>query len=280
MPEARQDRVDGIAYREAVPAGGGSQADLPVALLVHGYPTSSYLWRGVLPAVAEAGYRAVALDLPGFGDSPADLPGTWERHVEGLDRFVRRGLGLDHVALVLHDWGGLIGLRWACDNPGVATALVLSDTGFFPDGKWHGMAKALRTEGQGEEVLASITRELFGQALRQVSPALSDETLDEFWKAYADDDRKLSQLDLYRSGDFSKLAAYRGKLTELGVPALMLWGEGDEFAPVAGAYRFRKELPDSRIVVIESSGHFVQEDAPGRYANEVRDFLAEVRNRA
>ena len=100
-------------------------------------------------------------DLPGFGDSPADLPGTWERQIEHVERF-RRALGLDRVALGVHDWGGLIGLRWACDNPGAVSALFITDTGFFPDGRWHGMAKTLRTEGEGEQLMENIDHDLFG----------------------------------------------------------------------------------------------------------------------
>ena len=71
--------ADGIAYREALPDGWDGAGR--TALFLHGYPTSSYLWRNVLPAVAAAGCRAVAPDLPGFGDSPPNLPGTWERQV-------------------------------------------------------------------------------------------------------------------------------------------------------------------------------------------------------
>ena len=72
---------------------------------------------------------------------------------------------------MVHDWGGLIGLRWACDHPGAARALAISDTGFFPDGKWHGMAKALRTEGEGEQFMDNVTRELLGTALGSSPPA-------------------------------------------------------------------------------------------------------------
>src|SRR5215212_8847172 len=97
----------GMAYREAGDAGA------PVVLLVHGYPETSYMWRHAMDALAAAGWRAVAPDLPGYGDSTAgDEPGTWEAHVESLERF-REALGLDDVVLVVHDWGVLIGLRWA-----------------------------------------------------------------------------------------------------------------------------------------------------------------------
>lgn len=263
--------VEGIAYREALPDGWDGSGQ--TALFLHGYPTSSYLWRNVLPAVAAAGARAVAPDLPGFGDSEPNLPGTWERQVENVDRF-RRVLDLDRVILGVHDWGGLIGLRWACDNPSVVSALAITDTGFFPDGKWHGMAQSLRTEGEGEQLVANVNGDLFTTALRQISPAVPDDALEEFWKSYGSDDRRRNQLDLYRSGDFEKLGPYRGKLTALGVPAKIIWGAKDEFAPIGSAYRFKKELPDAELVVLEDAGHFLMEDDPDRVAREIADFVA------
>jgi haloalkane dehalogenase len=263
--------IEGIAYREVLPQAW-EDGD-PAALALHGYPTSSYLWRNVLPAIAKAGYRALAPDLPGFGDSPPNLPGTWERQVENVERF-RRALGLGQAALIVHDWGGLIGLRWACDHPGVASALVITDTGFFPEGKWHGLAKSLKTEGEGEQLVENMTRELFAGGVRQVSPTMPDDAIDEFWKAYGDEQRRQAQLDLYRSGDFAKLEPYRGKLAALGVPTLMIWGAQDQFAPVAGGHRFEKEIPGSRLVVLEDAGHFLMEDEPERVAGEIRDFLA------
>src|SRR3954463_744708 len=151
----------------------------PAVLLVHGYPESSYMWRDILPPLAAAGYHALAPDLPGYGDSKADPPGTWERHVEALERF-RTQLGLEDVALVVHDWGGLIGLRWACDHPDAVAALVISSSGFFADGKWHGMAQALRTPEVGEQALAGLDRAGFGGLLRATHPGFGDDELDEY----------------------------------------------------------------------------------------------------
>ena len=270
MAASAPNAVDGIAYREELPGDGNASA--PAALFLHGYPTSSFLWRNVLPAAAAAGYRAIAPDLPGFGDSPADLPGTWERQMEHVERF-RRALGIEELVLGVHDWGGLIGLRWACDHPDAVRGLVITDTGFFPDGRWHGMAKSLRTEGEGEQVLANINRDLFGAALRHISPGLPAAVVDEYWKAYSDEERRRSQLDLYRSGDFSKLEPYDGKLAALGVPVVIVWGALDEFAPVGGAHRFHKQLPGADLVVLEDAGHYVMEDDPARVAAEVRGFL-------
>jgi haloalkane dehalogenase len=256
-----------LAHREAGPADG------PVALLLHGYPESSYMWRDLMPALTEAGWRAIAPDLAGFGDSEPDPPGTWERHVESVEGF-RRALGVERCVPIVHDWGGLIGLRWACEHPEAARALVISSSGFFPDGKWHGMAQALRTPGTGEQLVDALDRDGFAAVLREVSPAFTDDAVDEYWKAYADEARRRGQLELYRSGDFEKLAGYR--LADLDVPVLLVWGERDDFAPVAGAHRFERELSDTELVVIDGAGHFVWEDAPERCAEATTSFLGRL----
>jgi haloalkane dehalogenase len=257
----------GLSYREAGPT------DAPVALLLHGFPESSFMWTGVMPAIADAGWRALAPDLAGFGDSEPDPPGTWERHVESVESF-RRELGIDSCVPVMHDWGGLIGMRWACEHPDAVRALVISSTGFFPDGRWHGMAHALREPDTGEQLMDGFTREAFEAVLRQSSAGMTDEAIGEYWKAFGDDTRRAGVLQLYRSGDFAELERY--DLAELGVPALLVWGEEDEFAPVAGAHRFERELPDTDLVVIDGAHHFVWDDAPEECAAALTRFLSSL----
>ena len=257
--------IAGLSHREQ------GDADAPVALCLHGFPESSYTFRDLLPALADAGWRAVAPDLPGFGDSPVDLPQTWHKHIDAVERFHAEA-GLGRVALIVRDWGGLIGLRWACDHPDKVSALVISSTGFFPDGRWHGLAQTLRSE-EGAEVMRNITPELLGQGLKASSPGMDDEALAEYGRAVESDDRKQAVLDFYRSCNFPELEAYDGKLAALGVPALILWGDKDEFAWIGGAHRLNKELPGSKLVVIEGAGHFLPEDAPERVVEETVAFL-------
>jgi haloalkane dehalogenase len=259
----------GLSYRESGPAGA------PVALLLHGYPESSFMWDGVMAAVAEAGWHAIAPDFAGFGDSPADRPGTWERHMESLERF-RRELGIERCVPVVHDWGGLIGLRWACEHPDAVWAIVASDTGFFPDGRWHGLADALRTPGQGEELVDGMTLEGFTGMLGSLSKGIGPEDAREYFKAFADEPRRRGQLELYRSGDWEKLEAYDGALAALGVPFLALWGEDDPFAPVAGAQRFAREITGARVQVIPGTGHFVYEDAPETAAEALASLMGDA----
>jgi haloalkane dehalogenase len=264
-------RAGGLAYRSA-----GHSSD-PVALLVHGVPESSYMWRHLLPALADAGWHAIAPDLHGYGDSEPDPPATWERHVAAIERFVRE-LGLGPVALVTHDWGVAIGLRWACDHPGSARALVISDGGFFSDREWHDMAKTMRTPEVGERFIASFTREGLGAALKSLSHGMTEVALDEYWKPYADEARRRGVLELYRSGDFEELVPYEGRLAELGVPALIIWGAQDSFAEVGLARRFNDELPGSELLIVDDAGHFVWEDAPEQTTRAVVEFLGSSRS--
>ena len=136
----------GLAYRSVGEPGQRA------ALLVHGYPESSYMWRHALAGLGHQGWWAIAPDLPGYGDSEPDeggaQSGSWERHIDALARFVEE-LAPGPVALVTHDWGVAIGLRWACDHPGAASALVISDGGFFSDRRWHDLANVMRTPGGG-----------------------------------------------------------------------------------------------------------------------------------
>ena len=267
------ERIDGVAYRKAEPESGD---DAPFALLLHGFPESSHMWRHSLDALAKAGFRAIAPDLPGYGDSPLAESGEWERHRAAVDRLVN-ALGIERTALVVHDWGGMIGLSWACENPEKVTALVISDTGFFADGEWHDMAKTMRTEGEGEQLMEAFTREAFDAILGPQIPGVSQETLDEYWKGVADDDHKRAALELYRSLDFKDLARYDGKLAELGVPTLVLWGENDPFAGLGSARRFHDEIPGSELQVLEGTGHFIFDERPEEAAAAVASFLARQR---
>lgn len=244
------------------------------ALCIHGWPQSSFMWRHLLPALAASGRRALAPDLPGFGDSPPDPPGTYDRHVEALERF-RLQVGLDRVTLFLHDTGGLIGLRWACDHPEAVTGLVITNTGFFPDHQWTEISRTMRTPIQGEALMDSLSRDGLGTLLEEVSDGIDERALDEYWKGFATTAGRGGMLELYRSFDPDELKPYEGRLAALGVPTLILWGQKDDFIPLDYASRFAREIPRSKLVLLEDVRHFLFEDEPDRCATEVLEFLRE-----
>jgi len=256
-----------IHVREFAPTG----QPRGTVLCLHGFPETSYMWRGLLPQLADAGWSALAPDFPGYGDSPSQGDGSWEAQVAALDRLVRER-SLSQVVLVVHDWGGLIGLRWALANPELISALVISDTGYFADGRWHDFAQVLRTPGEGEAFIEQWNRTMLSQILSSVSTGISDDAVGQYARALETAEGRQGILELYRSGDFDKIEA--GALAELTVPALVLWGETDPFAPIGGAHRFVRELGgDVELEVVQGAGHFVYEDAPAECATAILGFL-------
>ena len=230
------------------------------------------MWVPLMEALTAEGRRCAAPDLFCLGDSDDPGPATFERNLAALTE-LHAELDLERVALVVHDWGGFIGLAWACEHPELVSALVISDTGFFADGKWHGMAEAIRSE-QGEKIMAAVDRDGFAGLLRADGASFTDEEVDGYWRPFAEGRGRDATVEFYRSMDFEKLEPYQGKLGLLNVPTLLLWGADDEFAPLAGAKRFEREIPGSSLVALDGAGHFVFDQERERTVREVVDFLA------
>jgi haloalkane dehalogenase len=258
-----------IPYREA--SAPGTESGDPV-LLVHGFPESSRMWIPLMGALSEAGRRCVAPDLYCMGASRDPGPATFERNLTSLGA-LHAELDLGRVALVVHDWGGFVGLAWACEHPSLVSALVISDTGFFSDGRWHGMAEAMRGD-QGEALIGTLDRDGFASLLSADGATFGNEDIEEYWRPFEEGRGRAATLEFYRSMDFAKLAPYESDLGRLGVPTLLLWGEDDKFAPVGGAYRFQKQIPGSRVVALKGAGHFVYDQERGATTAEVVSFLA------
>lgn len=262
-----------LVHREAAPTDGDPKGTL---LCVHGYPESSYMWTHVLEAAAAAGWRAVAPDLPGFGDSPKQGPSTWDRFRDALAGFHEDTLDGEPVVLCAHDWGGHVGLSFACEHPEAVRGLVISDTGFFADGKWHGLADVMRTPGEGEQLVEGFTKESFDGMLRGVAPGITDKALAEYWKGFDGTERRHGHLEYYRGLDFAPaFAPYDGQLATLDVPTLVLWGENDPFAPISGAHRFAK-LPQAELKVLDGAGHFIFDERADEAAAAVTALLERV----
>ena len=208
MSQLAVQQAGGVAYREAGPTHTSDH--LPM-LCLHGWPQSSYMWRHLLPALASAGHRVLAPDLPGFGDSPPDRPGTWARHVEAVERF-RREIGLDRVILVVHDTGGGIGLRWACDHPDAVSGMVITNTGFFPD---YGVARTREGDADPRARVrrsSTVSRAMGSPTLLEAaSSAFDARAIDEYWKAFSTTGIGGAMLELYRSFDVDELAPYEGE---------------------------------------------------------------------
>lgn len=248
-------------------------------LLLHGEPTSSYLWRHLIPPLVATGRRAVAPDLIGFGRSgkPEDVGWySYDRHVESVTHVVDE-LGLSGLTLVVHDWGGPIGLRFAVEHEELVDRLVILDTavggGRPPSALWLRFREVVRTAG-GDVDPARLVES-------GTVKGLSDEARLAYGEPFPTPRSKAGVrafVELVPAEPDHPNAApmnrVRDALRSWDKPALVVWGGADRVLPPAYAFDAAELIPGAGDpVVIEGAGHFLQEDAPGDLAAAVLRFL-------
>ncbi|CAN7761543.1 alpha/beta hydrolase [Paenibacillus sp. LjRoot153] len=242
--------------------------DAPVVLFLHGFPESSLLWKEAAQAVMEAGYRAIAPDLPGFGQSEAfNEPSTWERYVEFISDFTAE-LFIEQFHLVTHDWGVLIGTKWACTYPERVQSLIISDATFSPDFEWHKDALTIRSLVGGEQFVAYLqNKPVFEGFMKKSVPHVSQAIIDDFYNLFSDPKKDKVTLELYRSGDMNKLEMYRGRLAELlSMPITIIFGEHDTYIlPELGLKLKQEELHQASYHIIPGVGHFTPLETPTEF---------------
>jgi haloalkane dehalogenase len=264
-----------MAWVEAGPADGA-----PV-LLLHGEPSWSFLYRTMIPVLADAGLRAVAPDLIGFGrsDKPAEVTDhSYARQVEWMRALVFDVLDLRGVTLVGQDWGGLIGLRLAAEHPDRFARIVAANTG-LPTGDvnmpeiWHRFRTAVQTAPTldiGRFVQSGCRRPLPDAVRAGYDAPFPDES-------YKAGPRAMPGLVPYRPDDpasDANRAAWRA-LTTSTTPMLVAFSDGD---PITGGMRPVLERAMAGAAgrshpVIANAGHFLQEDAGPELAAAVVDFV-------
>jgi pimeloyl-ACP methyl ester carboxylesterase len=245
------------------------------AVFVHGNPGSVHDWARLVEAVGAHG-RALALDMPGFGE--ADKPETFNYTVEGYAAHLGGALeqlGISRVHLVLHDFGGAWGLAWAAAHPEAFASVTLIDTGVLIDYRWHALARVWRTPGVGEAFFKITNRSGFRLALRRgQSRPLPEEAIERMYKANKDPETQRAILRLYRATPEDGFQELGRALRQLDRPALVVWGRHDPYIKVEQAERQRETFPSAEVVVLEGSGHWPMWDAPEELVSAVAPFLA------
>lgn len=254
----RTGEIAGVTthWREAPHAGAA-----PV-LYVHGVPMASWDW---LPFLERIG--GIAPDLPGFGGSakPADFDYSISGYCDWLSAFVD-ALGLERFSLVVHDWGGGLGLALAQRVPDRIERLVVHTCVPLLDGyRWHWVARIWRTPLLGDAFMAISTKQGFRLISRQanVTPGpLPDELLDRFWRDF-DRGTRRAILRLYRSAPPTELARAGRGLQEVRCPALILWPTDDPYTDVRFGQQYADALGgDVQLEIIDRAGHWMWLDRP------------------
>ena len=252
-----------LHYVDEGPSGGEA------VLLLHGSPTWSYLYRRYLRGLAQAGFRAVAYDQLGFGRS--DKPRrrreySLERHGRHLEALADE-LGLDGITLVVHDWGGPIGLSWAAAHPERVRRLVVLNTfsqeapGARGPFRWP-VTRELLVKGAHFYVRGF----LFRGGLRH--PELLGE--DERAAYLAPHGSWASRTGILAATRFRAGLPDLGPLA--GKPVLYVWGMRDRALGEGALRRWQERLP-GKAVELDDSASFVPEDAPDESLAAVLDFL-------
>ena len=280
MISYKRATVDGnrIFYREAGPKTA------PTILLLHGFPTSSHMFRNLIPELADR-YHVVAPDLPGFGFSDApdrkQFRYTFENLAKAIDSFTH-SIGLERFAIYVFDYGAPVGFRLALARPERITAIISQNGNAYVEGLsqgWNPIQKYWKEPTPGNRAVlrdflkpeATKWQYVHGvQDESQVAPESYE--LDSALLARPGNDE--IQLDLFL--DYASNVALYPKFQEYfrakQPPMLVVWGKNDPFFLPPGAEAFKRDNPNAEVHFYDT-GHFALETHHHEIAGAIRDFL-------
>jgi pimeloyl-ACP methyl ester carboxylesterase len=282
QPTFKTQEVDGVGifYREAGPP------DAPLVLLLHGFPTSSHMYRDLIPRLAVR-YRVIAPDYPGYGfsDTPstATFTYTFDRVADVMQEFVR-AIGVQRYALYVQDFGGPVGFRLAAKRPERVAGLVIQNAVAHEEGLSASMDAARphwagRTPESEAAFRALLTREttrfqyLHGAGdERRISP-------DAWTHAQAlldrpgNDEVQLAMLHDYGS-NLKRYPEWQAYFRAHQPPTLVVWGKNDPFFTLEGAKAYVRDMPATEVYLLQA-GHFaLEEEAP-----KIAELMLEILDR-
>jgi haloalkane dehalogenase len=254
------------------------EGDGAPVIFLHGEPTWSYLWRKVIPPVRDAGFRCVAPDLAGFGrsDKPTDIDWySYDRHVATTATLLEE-LDLREATIVVHDWGGAIGLRLAVEHPERIERLVLLDTGLFT-----GQQRMSDAWMAFRDFVARTEDLPVGLLVRRACHTdPGDEVIAGYDAPYPDPASKAGArafpLLIPQAPDAPGAAAGQRVLEALSQderPTLMLWADSDPILPLSVGEAFAKRIGRSAPRPIRDASHFLQEDQGPLIGGLIADWL-------
>jgi pimeloyl-ACP methyl ester carboxylesterase len=276
----RTSNVDGlkIFYREA------GRTDAPALLLLHGFPTSSHLFRNLIPLLADR-FHVVAPDLPGFGQSdmpPHDtFPYTFAKLAEVIGHFTE-AVNLKRFAIYIFDYGAPVGLRIALKHPERIAAIVSQNGNAYEEGLsdgwnpirayWREPTKAnrdaLRSFLSPETTVWQYTHGVSDPSV--VSP--DGYSLDDFYLARPGAHEAQLDLLLDYASNVELYPKFQAYFRDRQPPLLAVWGRNDPFFLPPGAEAYRRDIPSADIRFLDT-GHFALETHCTEIATAIRDFV-------
>ncbi|WFR98628.1 alpha/beta fold hydrolase [Rhizobium tumorigenes] len=272
--------VDGyeVFYREA---GDRSK---PTLLLLHGFPTSSHMFRDLIPLLAHR-FHLVAPDLPGFGLSALPPRSSFAYTFENLAKIIggfTQVLGLDRFAIYVFDYGAPVGLRLAMAHPERVTAIISQNGNAYQEGLsdgWNPIERYWRDPSDANrQVLSEM---LTPKSIRwQYEHGVGDPAtispdgiaLDSWYMERPDADEVQLDLMLDYASNVALYPAFQAYFRKHQPKLLAIWGKNDPFFLPPGAEAFKRDLPDAEVRFLDT-GHFALETHAGEIADAITDFL-------
>ncbi|GJE62789.1 alpha/beta fold hydrolase [Methylobacterium trifolii] len=276
----RTATVDGVRvfYREAGPRNA------PVVLLLHGFPTSSHMFRNLIPLLADR-YHVIAPDYPGFGQSDAPdhtaFAYTFGHYAEIVDRLLGQ-LGATRYAMYVMDYGAPVGYRLALKHPERVSALIVQNGNAYEEGLgafwdpikayWAEDTPARRAALQ-VLVAPETTKFQYVDGVAAVSRIDPDNWAHDQALLDRPGNRDI-QLDLFKDygTNVPLYPAFQAFFRERQPPTLIVWGRNDKIFPAEGAHPYRRDLPDAEMHLLDT-GHFALEDKLDVMAPLIHTFL-------
>lgn len=267
--------IDGarVHYQEF---GGATE---PVIILIHGYTASTYVWKTTAPALANAGFRVIAIDLLGFGfsEKPPWFGYSIQGHARVISRFMNR-LGIGRAAIVGNSYGGAVALTLALDYPERVEKLVLVGAVINNGPKNHPILRLVKRRGIGEILtpfLVDSRMLLRGRMRRTIAPAnhhlVSRERMDSIRRPLRSREGHRSLLATSRAWDASRIEQ---DLHLINAPTLIIWGDQDNIVPIRDGHTLHEEILNSRLVVLKECGHVPPEEKSEVFSELVSQFCS------
>jgi pimeloyl-ACP methyl ester carboxylesterase len=273
--------IDGldIFYREAGPP------EAPTVLLLHGFPTSSHMFRHLIPALADA-FHLVAPDYPGFGYSSAppvdQFAYTFDHLADVIEQFTAQ-LGLTRYTIYVQDYGAPVGYRLAVKHPERVTGLVVQNGNAYEEGLDHDFWQPLkaywqdRTDQNAAPLRGFLTLDgtkwQYTHGVRHVEAISPDTwTLDQArLDRPGNQDIQLALFYDYRT-NAPLYPTWHAYFRQHQPPTLIVWGKHDKIFPAEGAHPYKRDLQTLEFHLLDT-GHFALEEDGDRIASLMRDFL-------
>lgn len=281
-PTYHQANITGTDVRLARVDVGPADAH-PVVLL-HGEPTWGFLWRHTVPPLLDAGHRVVLPDHVGFGRSDKPQPRDWysfARLYDALDQHLRAALDpAVPVTLVVHDWGGVLGLPWAATNPDRIARLVVLDTGLYRAGArmseaWWAFRDHVETLDRFP-VAGMVDGACLTDLGADVRAAYEAPFPDASFHGGPLAMPLLVPTAEDRPGAAEHMAAWEVLEAWEEPPVLFLWGDQDPIIPPKVAEAMARRIPGARRVETVRGSHFLQEDAGAEIGRRIAAFIDET----